>query len=284
MKKLLSIMLIIVLVFAVSCSSTVDEDLKSELEAANKKIENLQDMADQVTGLEDDKLALKVKLTDLEEMAAKDQVDIEELRASNERLMEELTQAESKADDLALQVSELDSQELTLNGPVVGASLLSEASQIVYLMSLNNFTDLSAYVDPVDGLRLSPYQYVNTASDLVLTAGDIATFASYPMANWGVFDGSGDPINLNGLDYYNQFVYNADFNLAPYVGQNTVLSSGNMINNINSVYPGASFVEFYYDGFDPNFEGMDWTSLTLVMKNTGGQWYLIGVIHGQWTI
>ncbi len=139
-------------------------------------------------------------------------------------------------------------------------------------------------MDPTDGLRLTPYQYVDLSNDIVLTQSQVSDWTTVPLMTWGSYDGTGDPINLNGMDYYNSFVYDEDYLNAPYIGQNTVLSSGNMINNITTVYPGASYVEFYFDSFNPAYSGMDWSSLTLVMKNVGGQWYLIGLVNGQWTI
>ena len=37
-------------------------------------------------------------------------------------------------------------------------------------------------------------------------------------------------------------------------------------------------------GFEPEYEGIDWKSLTLVFEKDSGDCYLVGIIHGQWTI
>jgi hypothetical protein len=37
-------------------------------------------------------------------------------------------------------------------------------------------------------------------------------------------------------------------------------------------------------GFDPEYEGMDWRSLRLVFEKKNDIWYLVGIIHDQWTI
>ncbi len=187
-------------------------------------------------------------------------------------LTEELTSVKEQLDAL----SAIES--------TIGATLMAEAANIIHLINIEDFSGLSGYINSSIGLRVSPYQYVDTTSDILLSDTDVANLPSYPLTIWGNYDGSGEPINLTGLDYYSKFIYDADFENAPYIGQNTVLSSGNMINNIQTVYPGDSFVEFYYDGFDQTYDGLDWKSITLVMRNISNQWYLVALVHGQWTI
>jgi hypothetical protein len=101
---------------------------------------------------------------------------------------------------------------------------------------------------------------------------------------WGQYDGTGDDISTTFANYYNEFVYDEDYLNPEILGINTVVSSGNTINNIEDVYPNAEYVEFYFDGFDPQYGGMDWRSLTLVFEEVNGTYYLIGVVHGSWTI
>lgn len=206
----------------------------------------------------------------------------EELNAAESALSNSETQLEAVTAELASVKEQLDA--LSAIGPTSGATLMMEAANIIHLMSIQDFTGLSPYVNSSIGLRVSPYQYVDTASDILLSDADVANLGSYPLTTWGNYDGSGEPIDLTGINYYNTFIYNADFENAPYIGQNTVLSSGNTINNIQTAYPGDSYVEFYYDGFDPTYSGLDWTSITLVMRNISSQWYLVALVHGQWTI
>lgn len=184
----------------------------------------------------------------------------------------------------ALQESGGQEEPASSSGPVPGASLLSEAAAVLQLLKDEDLAALSLYIDPAAGLRVSAYQYVDTASDVVLSPGDVAGWSSYPSTVWGAYDGIGDPIQLSGIDYFHEFVYDEDYVQAPYIGQNTVLSSGNTLNNIATAYPGDAFVEFYFDVFNPTYEGMDWSSLTLVMRQIGGQWHLVGLVNGQWTI
>jgi hypothetical protein len=101
---------------------------------------------------------------------------------------------------------------------------------------------------------------------------------------WGTADGSGEPIDLGIGQYFEQFVNDADYATAPEIFYNQSQQRGNTINNIAQVYSGKQWVEFYFSGFDAQYEGIDWKSLTLVFDQVDGQWKLIGIVHGARTI
>jgi hypothetical protein len=61
------------------------------------------------------------------------------------------------------------------------------------------------------------------------------------------------------------------------------LGGGNSIDNSSEFYPEAKIVEYYFSGFDPQYGGMDWRSLRLVFSELNDTWYLVGVIHDEWT-
>jgi hypothetical protein len=100
---------------------------------------------------------------------------------------------------------------------------------------------------------------------------------------WGHFDGTGDPIQMTPEGYYDRFIYSRDFLEADKTGYNEVIGSGNMLENQFEIYPHAIVAEYYLEG-DPQYAGMDWRSLRLVFAPHGDQWYLVGIIHNQWTI
>lgn len=164
-------------------------------------------------------------------------------------------------------------------------TLLSGAATVISSLKNADYATLAAATDPAAGLRFTAYPFIDTATDLIFTPSQIAAFASdATVYNWGAFDGTGDPIQLPFAQYNTQFVYSADFETPELIGVNTAIGGGNTTNNLTTAYPGASFVEFHFSGFDPQYEGMDWQSLTLVFHQVGGSWYLIGIVHGQWTI
>lgn len=104
------------------------------------------------------------------------------------------------------------------------------------------------------------------------------------MYHWGAFDGSGEPIEMIFADYYKRFVYDHDYAQAEKTAVNQRLGQGNTLDNSREVYPGATIVEYHFSGFDPQYEGMDWRSLRIVLEEYDGQWYVVGIIHDEWTI
>lgn len=164
--------------------------------------------------------------------------------------------------------------------------IIEERSRDV-LTALKNkdMVKLSQAVHPDRGVRFSPYGHVDTKADLVFTANQIKNIASdTKVYTWGSYDGSGEPIQLTFMDYYNKFVYDEDFLAAKETGYNKILGIGNTLINSSEVYPQSIIVEYHFPGFDPQYEGMDWRSLRLVFEKMDTTWYLVGIIHDQWTI
>lgn len=155
---------------------------------------------------------------------------------------------------------------------------------VLLAIKTQDFATLATFVWS-QWLRFSPYEYVNTGTDIVLTSGQIANALSMSgIYTWGSYDGSWEPINLTIGQYFTKFVNDADYATAPQVLYNQSMQRGNIINNIAQVYVGKQWVESHFTWFDPQYEGIDRKSLTLVFENIGGQWYLIGIVHGQRTI
>ncbi|OAS17382.1 hypothetical protein A8708_21655 [Paenibacillus oryzisoli] len=158
---------------------------------------------------------------------------------------------------------------------------------MIAVLKEKNIEKLATLVHPKKGVQFSPYSNIHTATDIQVQSGNLATlWASSSLTNWGTFDGSGDPIDLTFPNYWAEFVYNANFAAAPQISYNTIIGKGNMINNVFSIYPAASYitVEYHFPGFDPQYQGMDWTSLRLVYEYTGSQWYLVAIVHDQHTM
>jgi hypothetical protein len=98
-----------------------------------------------------------------------------------------------------------------------------------------------------------------------------------------VYDGSGEPIDLTFRGYFERFIYDADFARPDVVGFDEEVGWSSMVNNIAEVYPTAMTVEYHFEGFEPQYEGMDWRSLRLVFEYEAGAWYLVGIVHDEWT-
>ncbi len=163
------------------------------------------------------------------------------------------------------------------------AALIEAAKSVVEVLRDRDTGSLTDWIDPELGLRFSPYSRIDKAKDQLFQAGRLPDFKDAQKLTWGTADGSGEPIELTFRDYYDKFVYDQDFAEAPSVSVNAIKAKGTVAFNGTEVYPGASFVEFYFPGFDESVEGMDWEHLVLVFVPSGEDWKLVSIAHGQWT-
>ena len=62
------------------------------------------------------------------------------------------------------------------------------------------------------------------------------------------------------------------------------MTGGNALENLADAYPGCRYVDFSIPSADPVNDGLDWSSLKLVFQPEDDLWYLVGVVHGEWTI
>ena len=162
--------------------------------------------------------------------------------------------------------------------------LLAQAGSVLELLKEKDYTALSGLIHPQKGVTLTPFSTVSTECDRTLTQTDVAELEENQQTYvWGVMDGSGSPIRSTCSDYFDRFVYNADYAQAPEVGVDTVLMSGNALENVSDAYPDARFVDYNFPGIDPGKNGYDWCSLKLVFEPWQNEWYLVGLIHSEWT-
>ncbi len=163
-------------------------------------------------------------------------------------------------------------------------SVKATARQVLISLKENNTAELTKYFSN-SGVLFSPYGHIDIARSKKLTADDLlAAINKKWVLTWGSYDGTGEPIKLTVPAYFKKFVYNADYLNAEAVGYDEVLKQGNAIVNIKEIYPKHHFVDYHFSGFDQKLEGMDWTSLRLVFEKQNGDYFLVAIIHDQWTI
>ena len=161
------------------------------------------------------------------------------------------------------------------------------AAEAIMALHDRDLAALARLVHPILGLRFTPYALVTKGSDgdLVFRADELpGLMADSTVYHWGLYDGSGLPIDATFRAYYDQFVYDVDFVRPDVVGFGERVGQGNSIDNIATAYPGGVMVEYHFEGFDPQYGGMDWRSLRLVFEELNGIWYLVGIVHDEWTI
>lgn len=268
--KNFSILLVLVLILSGCSVGELEQDLLIE--------------RDKVTELNNDVAELKTEIDNENELNQSLESSLEGVQEELEALLLEKEELEIMNQNLDNQLLMLEDDVLSLTGPTSGASLLSEALVVMDALKMEDYVTLSSFVDSSDGLSLGPNQYVEIPDTVVLSVADVLTIStSTTLYTWGMQPGSGDDIILTPSDYFDQYVYDEDYELAPMIGQNTVVSFGSLINNISIAFPGTSFVEFYFSGFDPTYAGLDWKSVTLVFEDYAGTWKLKAIVHGAWT-
>lgn len=193
------------------------------------------------------------------------------------------------SDDNAGQEAPPASSDVKENGIIPSAEakamIADLANAVMQALRTKDMETLAAYVHPAKGVRFTPYTYVDRERDLVFSQDEIRNFFNNQQRYlWGYYDGSGEEMILTPAEYYEKFIYTADFINAGQIGYNEVLSSGNALENQFEVYENPIIVEYYFPGFDPVYEGMDWQSLRLVFEKYEDEWRLTGIIHNQWTI
>jgi hypothetical protein len=163
--------------------------------------------------------------------------------------------------------------------------LLMQASEEILKAIKKKLRRTFFFCAPRIGVRFSPYAYIDTTTGKLLSATElIKQGKEQKTILWGIYDGKETVIKMNINNYFNQFVYDADFLHAEKKSVNEFLGSGNSLNNLKEIYPGYDFTEFYFPGFDPKYEGMDWRTLRLVFKMENNKPYLVAIVHDQWTI
>lgn len=165
--------------------------------------------------------------------------------------------------------------------------LLLQAKEVLTLFKTKKYDSLAMLVHPDEGVRFSPYGYIDTANDKIFRAEAIKSWTDRKKQlkiYWGSFDAGEKEIRMTADQYMKRFVYDVDFIKPDSIATNGFIGGGNSMNNLLAVYPDCFFVESYFKGFDKKYDGMDWRSLRLVFKLKDGKYYLVAVVHDEWTI
>lgn len=162
--------------------------------------------------------------------------------------------------------------------------VLEKADQVIRQIKGKNAEELSKYIHQDKGVVFSPYVHIEPEA-VTFKQDDIQHFFHMEEKyTWGMRDGSGQPIELSPSEYYEEFIYDADFNKADEIVYNPEDARGNTIRNVKDVFPNSQVVEYYVKGTEEN-GNMDWKALNLVFeKDSSEEWKLVAVVHDQWTI
>ena len=143
---------------------------------------------------------------------------------------------------------------------------------------------LAALAHPAKGVRFSPYAYLNP-TNITLSVAELATAFNDPTKRtWGITDGRGDPIILTFAEYSRRWVYGRDFATSTQTAYNRTIGQGNTTDNTAVIFPDAILFEAYDPGPDPQMKDMQWQCVRFLFERAVDRWYLVSVVHGEWTI
>jgi hypothetical protein len=169
--------------------------------------------------------------------------------------------------------------------PLNDSLLRKRTHEAILAFKNKDYVALAAMVHPDSGVRFSPYGYIDSVHDRIVTADWISKQATRKeKLLWGTTDAAGDDINTTLGTYIDRYVYDVEFIKPEKMEVDMFMGLGTTLNNLREMYPTCHFTESYFSGFDKKYDGMDWRSLRLVFKMKDGQYYLIGVVHDEWTI
>jgi hypothetical protein len=156
------------------------------------------------------------------------------------------------------------------------------AALVLAALKQRDMARLADLVDPDKGLRFSPYGYVEAKTDVVLSADQLRGAMNDPtVRRWGLFDGSGDPIDLTFTKYFARFVCDRDFTRG---GKRPADFAENTVDNLRDVYGPRARVDRFYVAPPAGGSEFEWRELRLVFEARDGRWRLVGIAHSEWTI
>lgn len=169
--------------------------------------------------------------------------------------------------------------------PVIDGVILSFArDSILPPMEAKEYAGLARFIGD-EGIFFSPYGLADTTKSKVLSRLQfLEILKNNKQVLWGYADGTGDAIRLTIPQYFKKYVYDVAFLKAEQTAVNKLIDPDSAFSKVPIVYANHPFVQFYFPGFNKEYEGMDWKSLLLVFKEQQSKYYLVAVIHNQWKI
>ena len=201
------------------------------------------------------------------------------ISSSNTFKAENVTRKQSQEDITA---EKSKSAKPKLNSEEAKKIISETAKEVTLAISNLNMDKLASFIHPEKGIRFSQYGIVDKDCDLVFNALQVKSFLKDDKTyTWGVYDGSGEPIELTPEKYFYKFVHVPDFSKAEKVGYNEIITESGYTENQFLVYPDSIIVEYYFTGIE---YPQEWESVRIVFEEYQGNWYIVGIIHNQWTI
>lgn len=163
--------------------------------------------------------------------------------------------------------------------------LFQLSDTVVEALSKANWDRLSTLVHPQFGLGFTTEAFLDTSTNVRFNSEQIRKLGKNKnQFLWGMEDGTGEEIKLSFKDYFHQYLFDKNYTKMKRGKLNEQLGTSNTANNILSIFPKrkVTFIEYHFPGTDKASQ-MDWSSLRLVFKKFKDKWYLIYLVHDQWS-
>jgi hypothetical protein len=180
----------------------------------------------------------------------------------------------------------LPNDSITVIGQNKDSLLPILTNNVLTALKNKEYDSLAVFIHPVEGVRFSPYAYIDSNNDRVVKPDWIMKQSDHKKqvkVLWGTADPSDNPINKTFDKFIDEYVYDVDFLHPEKIKVNEFIGGGNTQNNLLEFYKDCDFTESHFSGFDKKFNGMDWRSLRLVFKWKDGKYYLVGIVHDAWS-
>ncbi len=176
----------------------------------------------------------------------------------------------------------MESPALPAENGLQDRELTALAYTVAGLIREGDYRTLSTYIHPVYGLVFAPYSTINLSSNQCFTPNRVAiTAEDSTIYVWGTKYGTDEPIQLTAAQYFSAYVYNRDYVRAPLIGVNTIVKSGNALENVTSVFPEGKFVDLCFPS--SGADGSGWSTLRIVFEPYEGEMKLSALIHSEYT-
>jgi len=170
---------------------------------------------------------------------------------------------------------------------VNNADLTALAYSVLEHIRDGDFVALSQVAHPDYGVVFSPYTTVTLSTNRRFSAEQIALFdTDHSIYVWGIYNGTGEPIELTPASYFAEFVLPRDYYTeASVIGINRVVGSGNALENVLDEFPGLRFVDFHIPGGEKDTaEELDWSSLRIGFEEHEGSLWLTVILRSTWAV
>jgi|GEM_PF-2300693 len=155
------------------------------------------------------------------------------------------------------------------------------SKNVIEVIVNKHISKLAHYVHPTKGVILSPYVFIQDDA-IILNAKEVEQmFEDTKVYTWGTHAGSGMPIQLTKEQYFDQYLYDQQFQFPDELNINNVKQRGTMVNELQEKFPGSYIVEYHLYGKENE---LAWKSINLIFeKDQQGEWKLIAIVNDQWT-